>query len=203
MMMVRFQHARGRLVVAIVALGVQAVAPGAMAEDIVPDAPAPSLTPEQRLDQLFADLASSEGGDAEVIQRRIGEVWSRSGSDSMDYLLTRGREAMEAEEYDKAVDHLTALVELEPDFAEGWNARATAYYLQDDYWSSVADIQKVLELEPRHFGALSGLAIMLERVEADAAALAAYRATLEVNPHMESVAEAIERLAPIVDGLEL
>lgn len=155
------------------------------------------------LDALFDALADEDAEDPRRTAQRIAEIWSRSGSDSMDLLLNRGREAMEEEAYDKAVDHFTALVELAPDFAEGWNGRATAHFLHDEYWLAVADIQRVLALEPRHFGALSGLAIIMERVGEDAKAMIAARAALAVNPHMEEAQEAVKRLAPKVDGRDI
>lgn len=159
--------------------------------------------PPQRLDSLLEALADETAEGPRRIERQVLELWSQSGSDSMDFLLMRGRRAIEAEDYDKAIEHLSSLIELEPEFAEAWNARATAHYQQDDYWSAVGDLQRALELEPRHFAALSGLAIMLERVGADAAALAAYRAALEINPHMEGPKAAVTRLAPKVDGREI
>jgi tetratricopeptide (TPR) repeat protein len=169
-----------------------------------PEASAPPvLSSEERIEQLFAALRASDAEDPEAIANRIAELWSRSGSDSMDFLLTRGREALEAEDYDRAIEHLTELVDLEPDFAEAWNARATAFFLKKDYWAAVSDVQKVLALEPRHFGALAGLAIMLEQVGAEAAALAASRAVLEINPHIEGAKEAVKRLAPKVDGRDI
>jgi tetratricopeptide (TPR) repeat protein len=161
------------------------------------------LTRSERIEQLFDALAQPDASDASVLQRRIAELWSDSGSDSMDLLLSRGRKAMEAEDYRKAVDHFTALVELAPDFAEGWNARATAHYLMDEYWRSVADIQRTLALEPRHFGALAGLAAILERTGDESGALAAWRAALAVNPHLDRAESAVDRLAPKVDGRDI
>lgn len=179
----------------------QAVAPWsgrAEALSAAQDSDAPS-----QVDALLEALGDEAAPEPARLSRRIAELWAKSGSDSVDFLLTRGRAAIEAEDFDKAIDHLTALVEIEPGFAEGWNARATAFFLQDDYWAAVADIQKVLEIEPRHYGALSGLAIMLERTGAEASALAAHRAALAVNPHLEGAREAVTRLAPKVDGRDI
>ena len=171
-------------------------------ETVQPEAEAPK-TPAERLEELFVALQDSEAEDPERLAARISELWSHSGSDSIDYLLTRGRAAMAEEDFDKAIELLDSVVDLEPDFAEGWNARATAHFLQDDYWSSVEDIQKVLELEPRHFGALSGLGIILERIGAEKSALAAHRAALAVNPHIAGSRDAVTRLAPKVDGRDI
>lgn len=172
-----------------------------IAGDVEPEG-AP-LTRGERLDKLFLALAEEPPQEAGLIQRRIAELWSESGSDSLDLLLSRGREALDAEEHLKAIDHLTALVELEPDFAEGWNARATAYYLNREYWMAVADIHRTLMLEPRHFGALSGLGVILERIGEDAGALVAYREALTLNPHLENARKAVERLEPKVDGRDI
>jgi tetratricopeptide (TPR) repeat protein len=168
----------------------------------VETAPLEAAQPSQ-IDALLEALRDEAHPEPARLSRQIAELWAQSGSDSIDFLLTRGREAIEARDYDKAIEHLTAVVEIEPAFAEGWNARATAYFLQDDYWSAVADIQKVLEIEPRHYGALAGLAIMLEQTGAEASALAAHRAALAVNPHMEGAREAVKRLAPKVDGRDI
>lgn len=167
------------------------------------DAERAPLTRGERLDKLFLALAEEPPQEAGLIQRRIAELWSESGSDSMDLLLARGREALDAEQHRKAIDHLTALVELDPDFAEGWNARATAHYLNREYWMAVADIQRTLMLEPRHFGALSGLGVILERIGEDRGALVAYREALKLNPHLENAQKAVERLEPKVDGRDI
>lgn len=153
-----------------------------------------------RLDALFAELQAADPAEAQRTAHGIQRLWSQSGSDSMDFLLSRGREALEAEDYDKAVEHFTALTALAPDFAEGWNMRATAHFLDDELWFAMADIQRALALEPRHFGALSGMAAILSRIGEEGAALEAARAALDVNPHLEQAREMVDTLAPKVDG---
>ncbi len=175
-------------------------APALEAEQDAADAP---LSEQESLDALFSALREAGPQEARRIERRIMGALSVSGSDSMDFLLSRGRAAMEAEAHDKAVEHLSALVRLAPDFAEAWNLRATAHFLAKDYWASMADIQRVLTLEPRHFGALSGLASILEQTGDAAGALRAHRAALAVNPHIEGAREAVERLAREVDGSDI
>lgn len=189
-------------------LAAQEVAPGLPPEPpVLPDVDIGEAAPEDQesgLDALYRRLAEAEDeSEGASLTSRIARLWSDSGSDSFDLLLRRGREAMEAEEYDKAVSHLTALTTLAPDFAEGWSARATAYYLDDEYWAAVADIQRTLALDPRHFGALTGLGVILERIGDEAGALAAQREALSVNPHLESARDAIDRLAPKVDGRKI
>ena len=162
--------------------------------DALPEARGP------RLDALFDRLAASEEGAHERWEREIRRIWSNSGSDTADLLLERGREALSEEETVKALHHFTALVQHRPGFAEGWNARATAFYADGELGAALADIERALALEPRHFGALSGLGVILERIGREEDALLAYRAAADLNPHIEPVNEAIERLAPEVDG---
>jgi tetratricopeptide (TPR) repeat protein len=99
--------------------------------------------------------------------------------------------AMDDENYPLALDFLDRITTLEPQYAEGWNKRATVFFLTDQYGKAIADLERVLALEPRHFGALAGLGQILREVGDTDNALAAFRAALEVDPHMESVDEAI------------
>ncbi len=155
------------------------------------------------LDTLFDRLAASAESESEGIQNRIWAIWSASGSDSMDLLLARAVAAMQAQDYELALRFLDDLVRLDPGFAEGWNKRATVYFLLQEYGRSVADIERTLALEPRHFGALSGLGMILERLGDKKGALTAYRRGLEVHPHLQGAIEGVERLAPDVDGRSL
>ncbi|MEM9331975.1 MAG: tetratricopeptide repeat protein [Pseudomonadota bacterium] len=135
------------------------------------------------LEKLFEKLkkdpkASSAGATARMIWRE----WSFSGSKSIDLLMNWAIVAMGREEYAKAEDLLDQVVVLAPDYAEGWNRRATLYYTMDDFSRSLADIETTLALEPRHFGALSGLAVIMQRVGNDKAALKAWYKVLEIYP---------------------
>ncbi len=121
----------------------------------------------------------------------------------MDLLLQRGRDAMAAGDTDAAIDHLTALIDHAPDFAEGWNARATAYFQAGELGPSIGDIGHVLTLNPRHFGALSGLGMIFEQLEKPEKALEVYRAALTIHPHLGGVLESVKRLEAQVAGQEL
>ncbi len=177
---------------------------GASPGEATPAMSAPGIpddeTPGDRLDRLFGALANAEGDAADRIADEITSVWARSGSASMDLLLSRARKATGDKNYDKARAHVSALTRLAPDFAEGWNASATVYFIQEDYWLSVEHIQKTLELEPRHFGALAGLALVLGRTDRDEAALRTWEKVKALFPGMERAQEAIDRLKPDVDG---
>ena len=156
-----------------------------------------------RLDALFARLAQKDYPDWLSVQNEIWARWSQSGSPAMDLLLMRAESAMENGRFELALRFLDDLVRLAPDFAEGWNKRATVYFLLGEYGRSVADIQRTLALEQRHFGALSGLGTILERLGDKKGAMRAYRRGLEVHPNLPGAAEGVERLAPDVDGREL
>lgn len=156
-----------------------------------------------RLETLFERLGDEESDTWERDQNEIWAIWTSSGSPSMDLLMARAMKAMELENFELALWFLNDLVRLAPDFAEAWNKRATVHFLRMDYGRSIADIQRTLALEPRHFGAISGLGMILERLGDKEGAMKAFRRGLEINPHMSGAREAVERLAPDVDGRPL
>jgi tetratricopeptide (TPR) repeat protein len=162
--------------------------------------PAPAVEAEEpesdaaKLDALFVELAEPGRDDWERVENEIIRIWSRSGSPSMDLLLRRGNEALEAEDYEAALEHFSALTDHAPEFAEGWNGRATTFYLMDEYALAVADVERVLALEPRHFGALSGLAFMLEAMDEPELALEALHMVQELNPNRPNINQAVARL---------
>ena len=160
----------------------------------------PVWAEEQNLDDLFDALQSAEAEAAEAIENRIWEEWSKTGSPAMDLLLERGREALEAGDTTLAIEHFTALVDHAPDFAEGYNARATAYFQAGLYGPSLDDIRSVLARNPRHFGALSGLALILEDIGERDGALEAYRAVERLYPAREGLKESIRRLERAIEG---
>lgn len=163
-------------------------------------APALNAQDSAELDDLFAALHDAPAGRWEPIEDRIWELWSRSGSPAMDLLLQRGREALAEDDLEAAIEHLTALVDMAPGFAEGWNARATAYYKAGLVGPALADIGRVLTLEPRHFGALTGLGLILEESGDRAGAIGAYGAALAIHPNRADLREAIERLEEELQG---
>ena len=149
---------------------------------------------EDPLADLFGALRTAEGEAARAIEVKIIEEWSNSGSPAMDLLLERGREAMEKEDWELAIDHFSALVDHAPEFAEGWNARATAYFQAGRLGQSLADIRQTLELNPRHFGALSGLGVIMEELGEEEAALQAWRGVEELSPNRPDLEQTLERL---------
>jgi tetratricopeptide (TPR) repeat protein len=165
----------------------------------LPPAPSPELsTEEQRqelLDRLFGRLKTAKSErEGQIVEQSIWRLWMRSGSPTDNLLLEQASKSMTARQYNKALDILDTIIERSPEFAEAWNKRATVNYLAGRLDQSLADIDKVLELEPRHFGALSGLG-MIRRDKGDGqGALEAFREALAINPFMSSVREAVESL---------
>lgn len=158
---------------------------------------------EAKLDDLLSRLAAADEAESWRIEQEIWIEWSKSGSPAMDLLLQRGRDAMDAGEFDTAIAHLTALTDHAPDFAEGYNARATAYFQAGEFGPSVADIAKTLTLNPRHFGALAGFGMILEQTGQPDRALEVYKAALAIHPHLAGVLDAVERLKTEAHGRDL
>ena len=158
---------------------------------------------DSRLDDLFQQLQSATDAEAVNITEDIWREWSKSGSPALDFLLKRGEQAMAAGNPQDAVDHATALIENAPDFAEGYDLRATAYFQMGELGLAVGDISRVLALNPRHFGALAGLGAIFEQLNEPSKALEVYREALKINPHMADVKDAIARIDTQIGGQEL
>lgn len=164
---------------------------------------APVCAEASRLDDLFQQLQTATDEEAGPITASIWLEWSKSGSAAMDLLLRRGQDALAEGDPRSAVEHLTALIDHAPDFAEGYNERATAYYQMGQMGPAVADIARTLALNPRHFGALSGLGMIFEQLNAPDKALEVYKEALKLNPHMTDVQKAVDRLNARLGGQEL
>jgi tetratricopeptide (TPR) repeat protein len=160
--------------------------------------------PANNLDTLFAALKiAPDEASAKAIEERIWALWLISGSDTCNLLMARAKVATDAKDYDLALKLLDAIVEIKPDYVEGWNRRATIYYLKDDYGHAIADLGEVLAREPRHFGALSGLGQMLQDIGDDKDALEAYRKALAIDPHLEHIPEVVKTLTDKVEGRDI
>lgn len=156
------------------------------------------------LDTLFQALKiAPDVESAKAIENRIWATWMVSGSDTCNLLMGRAKAAADEKDYDLAIKLLDAVIELKPDYVEGWNRRATVYYLMNDYGHALADIREVLAREPRHFGALAGLGLILQELGDDAHALEAYRRALAINPHLEHVGETVKELREKVEGRDI
>jgi tetratricopeptide (TPR) repeat protein len=156
------------------------------------------------LDTLFDALKiAPDETSAKAIESRIWSLWSASDSDTCNLLMSRVKVAMEAKDYHLAIKLLDAVIELKPDYVEAWNRRATVYYLINDYGHAIADISQVLAREPRHFGALSGLGLILQDIGDDKDALKAYRGALAIDPHLEHIPDVVKMLTEKVEGIDI
>jgi tetratricopeptide (TPR) repeat protein len=156
------------------------------------------------LDFLFGALkAAPDEASAKHVEARIWALWLQTPSDTAALLMLRAKAAMEAQQMDVALKLLDAVVKLRPDYIEGWNRRATLYYLKNDYAHSLQDIEQVLVREPRHFGALAGLGMIMQDLGDEKRALDAFRKALAVNPHLEKVPELVKILSEKVEGRDI
>ncbi len=158
-------------------------------------APAASLAADARLDRLFERLiATQDPADAKTIERSIWQIWLDPRDSSTQSLLDLALAAEQRGDQLGAFALFDAIVTLKPDYAEGWNRRATILYQLGRLDESKADAEKVVALEPRHFGALSGLGLIAQARNDDNAALEAFERALAVNPHMPQIQTAVDAL---------
>jgi tetratricopeptide (TPR) repeat protein len=152
------------------------------------------------LPELLEQLARPDLENWQVVERRILREWGRTGSPTLDLLMRRGRAALQAGDSAAATEHFTAAIERAPDFAEGWHARATAHYAAGLIGPALDDLRTALDLNPQHFGALSGLGVILDEVGNHRAALAVFEAAAAIHPHQPDIETALRRLDRIVNG---
>jgi tetratricopeptide (TPR) repeat protein len=174
----------------------------------LPDAPAKlpkaGTDKTQGLDFLFGALkAAPDEASAKHVEARIWAIWLHTPSDTTMLLMTRAKAALDAKNIDVAIKLLDAVVKLHPEYLEGWNRRATLYYMKNDYTRSLQDIEQVLAREPRHFGALAGLGMIMQDLGDEKRALDAYRRALAVNPHLEKLPELVKTLSEKVEGRDI
>lgn len=153
------------------------------------------------LDDLFSKLASAKSKpEADKIARDIQIAWLQSGSDTVDVLMERAATALRSDDAGLALDLLDVVVSLRPEYAEGWNRRASVFYMQEQFGKSLADIERTLALEPRHWGALSGLAIIQRRLGKDASALETFKRALAIHPELDNAKSAVKDLEEKAEG---
>ena len=172
----------------------------------LPEAPAklPRADKTRGLDFLFGALkAAPDDTSAKHVEARIWAIWMQTPSDTAALLMVRAKAAIDAQQLDVALKLLDATIKLRPDYIEAWNRRATLYYVKNDYARSLADIQQVLIREPRHFGALAGLGMIMQDLGDDKRALDAFRKALAINPHLEKVPDLVKTLSEKVEGRDI
>ncbi|RED49694.1 tetratricopeptide repeat protein [Aestuariispira insulae] len=154
---------------------------------------------DQRLPPLFAELkARISLAQAKLLEAQIWSIWGNHGREDVERLMQRGIQAMGSGQLVNAIDLFQEIIRIDPDYAEAWNKLATVRYMLGEFEQSVEDVDRTLDLEPRHFGALAGLGMNFEALGNAKAAINAYRRALEVNPYLFSVRK---RLKVLEDGL--
>ena len=183
-----FPQIAARVVVALPMMTVPAAAPAmialaALPLATLPVAPALADQKDSRLTPLFDALQKAGSPEeAQTIEAIIWSIWAQTGDHELDMLLLEGSMAMSNDDYDTAMRDFNEVVKRAPNFAEGWNKRATLYFLMGNYMASLSDIDKTLALEPRHFGALAGLGLINLQMDRDQAALDAFQRVLKIDP---------------------
>jgi tetratricopeptide (TPR) repeat protein len=158
----------------------------------------------KNLDFLFEALKVAPDADsAKLVENRIWALWFTSGSDTADLLMSRVKTATDEKDVKLALQLLDSIIDLKPDYVEAWNRRATIHFTNKDYGKSLADIRQVLAREPRHFGALTGLGVIMQEFGEDKFALEAFRRALAVNPHLSKVPDFVKTLAEKVEGRDI
>jgi len=172
-----------------------------------PPAKLPSVARGDRthnLDFLFGALkVAPDDVTAKAIEERIWALWVVSRSDTTNLLMNRVKTAIEAKDADLAIKLLDAIVKIKPDYLEAWNRRATLYYMKKDYGHSLHDIREVLKREPRHFGALAGLGLIMQDIGDDKQALEVYRRALAVYPRLQRIPDVVKTLQEKVEGRDI
>lgn len=177
-----------------------AAAPGTSPQ-VAGDAPVPR-GPETA-EELLEALRLAPEGQHDRIALRLERLWSRSGSQTVDYLLKRGRDALEDQDAEAAIDHLSAAIDHAPDFVQPYVERAEAFYAAGRPGMALQDLRVALALEPRHFDALAGLGFVLSELEEPEAALEALRAALAIHPAYPDVDVLIEMIEAELEGTPL
>jgi tetratricopeptide (TPR) repeat protein len=156
------------------------------------------------LDFLFGALkAAPDEVTAKAVEQRIWALWTATPSDTTTLLMARAQTAVEKHDIDLAIKLLDAVIKIKPKYVEAWNRRATIYYMKKDYGRALADIREVLRREPRHFGALAGLGLILQDLGDDKQALEVYRRALAIYPRLERIPEVVKELQQKVEGRDI
>jgi len=166
--------------------------------------PAQADQKDGRLDSLFLRLQEAPApAVAQRVEGEIWRIWLQSDDGAVQGLMHAGIDALSRGDYRHALTKFDQMVLIAPDFAEGWNKRATVHYLLGNYAQSLGDIAKTLDLEPRHFGALSGEGLVYMALEDERRALKAFEAALAIHPNLTSAASNAEQIRKIIRDREI
>ena len=194
------------LLAAVLATAFDAPASAQRGDWIQPPSKLPSIgrSGTNNLDFLFGALkVAPDDTSAKAIEERIWALWVVSRSDTTNLLMTRVKTAIDAHDMDLAIKLLDSIVKIKPDYIEAWNRRATLHYMKKDFGRALADIREVLRREPRHFGALSGLGLILQDIGDDKQALEVYRRALAIYPRLQRIPDVVKTLQEKVEGRDI
>jgi tetratricopeptide (TPR) repeat protein len=159
---------------------------------------------DSRLPALFASLeGAADVAQAHSIEQQIWLIWIRHGNPKIDALMQVGSQLMVPGEYQRSLAAFNQIIAEAPDFAEGWNKRATVLYLLGDFEGSVRDIERTLALEIRHFGALAGLGLIYRAIEKPESALEIFEKILKISPQSLGARLHIKQLRKALSGEKL
>ena len=150
-------------------------------------------TPEV-IPALVEALKNDDSGTRYNAEYALWEIWAHSGDDAVDAMLKDGKNLLKNEAYQQAVERFTTVIETAPSFAEGYNQRAIAYFMLEEWSKAIRDCKQTISLNPNHFGAFAGMGHVYVRLGKIDEAIAAYKQALVINPNLISIAEAILRL---------
>lgn len=168
---------------------------------VKPPAEKPEANKKELLADLFTRLREAPDEDsAELVAAAIDKIWMRSGSDTVDLLMNRALRMLQEKKFEVAIDILDSVVAIAPKYPEGWNQRATVFFLKQDFRRSLDDLRHVLALEPRHFKALNGLGLIMQEIGDKKAALKAFRHVLKLYPQLSETRRLEQELAREVEG---
>jgi tetratricopeptide (TPR) repeat protein len=200
---------RSRFLASLFAAAVAFAAPAAAAPDdwVHPPKKLPHVQhgdSKHNLDFLFGALkVAPDDVTAKAIEERIWARWTDARSDTATLLMSRVQTAIEQKEIDLAIKLLDNVIKIKPKYVEAWNRRATIYYMKKDYGRALGDIREVLKREPRHFGALSGLGLIMQDIGDDKQALEVYRRALAIHPRLQRIPDLVKTLQEKVEGRDI
>jgi tetratricopeptide (TPR) repeat protein len=166
--------------------------------------PLPEAVRKQKLDQLFERLRGTrKGEEAQQIALSIERLWLQTSSDTASLLMQRAAASVDAQKFPLALELLDKLVLIEPDWAEAWNERAAVKFMTGDLDGAMADFTEVIRLEPRHFGALTGMGLILRREGLDQRARDVFSKALSIYPLSPDIQKLVEEVTPKAEGKDI